>query len=167
MLSLIAMAHGTRIARLVAQDFIHEHIRLATDGQRMAHGHQWRDCNANLDRVLTLMEENLEEPLSLATLVKASNMSQRQLERCFQRDLGTSLMRHYRNLRLNKARHLVVYSSMPVREVALACGYSGLAVFSRAYKVHFGCAPKDHRSKFLVESIFGFGVRSGQSAILV
>lgn len=148
MLNIIALERGISIARKVTQDFIHDHIRTATDGQRMALDHQWRRQNPDLARVLTLMEDTLEEPLPADDLVAASTMSKRRLERCFQRDVGTSMMRHYRQMRLNRARHLVLYTKMPIREVAIACGYSGLSVFSRSYAAQFGQSPRLHRARF-------------------
>jgi transcriptional regulator GlxA family with amidase domain len=66
----------------------------------------------------------------------------RQLERLFTEQLGSSIGRHYRALRLDHARRLLRHTSMSVIETALACGFSNAAHFSRAYRDRFGGPPR-------------------------
>ena len=91
------------------------------------------------------MEENLEEPLKSYELAGIAGVSERQLERLFRRALGCTPTRYYLDLRLRRARILLGQTRMPVMEVALACGFATPAHFSRAYKGHFGHAPREER----------------------
>ena len=75
------------------------------------------------------MEENLEEPLDRGDLAKAAGLSSRQLERLFRKYLNRSPARYYVELRLNRARLLLLQTNMPVIDVALACGFVSASPF--------------------------------------
>ncbi len=159
MLNLIALDQGYALAQKVAQDFVHDHIRGASEGQRIVEDHRWKHSNPALAKYLEIMEQNLEEPLPIGKLVELSGRSRRQLERIFSRDLGTTPMRHYLLMRLNKARQLILHSQISIHSTALACGFSSLSVFSRAYRTQFGNSPSEHRTLFKAQ---GLGSRLSQ-----
>ncbi len=148
MLSIVAEDQGHSLAQKVAQDFIHDNIRVASDDQRIAQDSQWLRYNPNLANLIKIMEANIEEPLSIAQLVSHSGRSKRQLQRVFKRDLGTTPMQYYLQIRLNKAQQLVKYSALPMRLIAVACGFSSLSTFSRSYRGSLNMTPRDHRSKY-------------------
>jgi len=98
-----------------------------------------------LRAAVALMERNLEEPLSIAALCEQIALSQRQLDRLFQRHVGKSPSLYYRDVRLDRARGFVTQTRMPLSEVALACGFASQVHFSRAYRQRFGLAPSKDR----------------------
>ena len=61
-------------------------------------------------------------------------MSTRQLERLFRRYLSRSPKRYYMELRLAKARNLLMQTDMSVINVALACGFTSPSHFSKCYR---------------------------------
>ena len=71
--------------------------------------------------------------------------STRQLDRLFASLLGTSFADHYRAIRLERARNLLLQSTLPITEVALACGFANASHFSRAYSTMFSIAPRRDR----------------------
>ncbi len=145
MLHLIGLRFGHSLAVDISEQFIHERIRPAEDAQRMALGSRLGVTDPKLEAVITAMEENLEEPLKSYELAGIAGVSERQLERLFRRALGCTPTRYYLDLRLRRARILLGQTRMPVMEVALACGFATPAHFSRAYKGHFGHAPREER----------------------
>ncbi len=146
MLNLIAEDQGHDLAQKISQDFIHDNIRAASDDQRIAQDKQWLHYNPSLANLIKMMEVNIEEPLSLIQLVSRSGHSKRQLERIFRRDLGTTPMQHYLQIRLNKAQQLVKYTVLPMRSIAVACGFSSMSSFSRAYRRSLQIPPREHRN---------------------
>lgn len=145
MLHLIGLRFGHGLAVDISEQFIHERIRPAEDAQRMALGRRLGVVDPKLEGVILAMEENLEEPLSSAELSAVAGVSERQLERLFRRTLGCTPTRYYLDLRLRRARTLLGQTRIPVMEVALASGFATPAHFSRAYKQHFGHAPRAER----------------------
>ena len=145
MLSLIAVEHGRDLANRVAEQFIHERIRDNHDQQRMALRSRLGISHPRLLAVIKDMEENLEEPLARAELARRAGMSTRQLERLFRRYLARTPTRYYLELRLHKARSLLVQTSLSVLDVALACGFVSASHFSKCYREFFQKAPRDER----------------------
>ena len=145
MLSMIEMDHGRELALQVAEQFMHERIRGDDDTQRMPLRQRLGLSHPRLLQAIKLMEENLEYPLSLTELAKECGVSTRQLERLFNKYLGRTPRRYYLELRLKRAQMLLTQSSMPVMEVALACGFVSASHFAKCYKELFNHAPRTTR----------------------
>ena len=101
--------------------------------------------NSVLRRALEIMESEIESPLDVEYVAQSVGRSRRQLERLFHRYLGGSPVAHYRNLRLDKARDLLLNTSMRVIAVAAACGFASQQSFTRAYRARFGHSPFEER----------------------
>lgn len=91
------------------------------------------------------MEENIEFPLSQSDLAKTVGLSTRQLERLFRKYLDRTPTRYYLELRLNRARTLLLQTSMSVLNVALASGFGSASHFSKCYREYFGRTPREER----------------------
>ena len=146
MLNMIARQHGHELAANVSDQFMHERIRDEHDQQRMALPARLGVRHPKLMSVIKLMEENLEEPLDRGKLAKSAGLSSRQLERLFRKYLNRSPARYYVELRLNRARLLLLQTNMPVIDVALACGFVSASHFSKCYRDFFGKTPRRERT---------------------
>lgn len=147
MLGLIGLRHGRPLATGVAEQFIHERIRDNRDHQRMALRRRLGVPHAKLLAAVELMEQHLEEPLTRADLAKRAGLSTRQLERLFGKYLNRTPTRYYLELRLARARALLMQTSMPVLDVALACGFVSASHFSKCYRERFNRTPREDRSE--------------------
>jgi AraC-like DNA-binding protein len=56
--------------------------------------------------------------------------------------MGTSLRSYGLDLRLERAHHLLVETSMTITEIARALGYSDLFLFSRQFRQRYGQPPR-------------------------
>ena len=147
MVALIERDHGRRLAASVGDWFLHTHIREGMGPQRMDLRYRFGVADETLIGVLRSMEMSLETPQPRATLAREAGISLRQLERLFEHHLGRGIHRHYRFLRLERARQLLRESTLPVLDVALATGFASSSQFARAYRRAFGEAPSATRSK--------------------
>ncbi|UFS66353.1 GlxA family transcriptional regulator [Paracoccus denitrificans] len=145
MLRQIARDHGTELAGRVADQMIHTAIRSEEDQQRLSSPTRMGARHPRLAQVLARMEANIEEPVSPARLAAEAGLSPRQLERLFARYLGRSPKRYYMELRLERARHLLLQTGMSVMEIGLACGFASTAHFSKCYRATYGCTPYRER----------------------
>jgi transcriptional regulator GlxA family with amidase domain len=130
--------------RARAQKSLHilgsDHARAASDPQP----HPPLGVPATNDRVrraTLLMEQNLSTPLSIEEIAGRVNISRRQLDRVFAQELGQPPQVFYRSLRLEFARHLLSQGKYSVTDVAMECGFSDAAHFSRLFKEVFGHPP--------------------------
>jgi transcriptional regulator GlxA family with amidase domain len=147
MLKIIGDAHGPKLAAHISEQFMCERIRSTEDRQRVPlHLHLGAN-QPKLTEAVTLMEANLEEPISLDELSSYVGISRRQLERLFQKHLNCVPTRYYLNLRLSRARLLLLQTSKSIVDIALACGFISAPHFSKCYRDMFGIPPRDERRK--------------------
>ena len=136
---------GQDLANTVADQLIYNAIRTERDGQRLSIPTRIGVRHTKLSLVIQMMEKNSEEPISPSILAREVGMSTRQLERLFRRYLNRSPKRYYMELRLQKARNLLMQTEMSVINVALACGFASPSHFSKCYRSHYNTTPYRER----------------------
>lgn len=145
MLKLVANDLGEDLANSVADQLIYSSIRTDQDTQRLSIPTRIGVRHPKLSMVVQMMEANIEEPISPSVLAQDVGMSTRQLERLFRRYLNRSPKRYYMELRLQKARNLLMQTDMSVINVALACGFASPSHFSKCYRSHYDTTPYRER----------------------
>lgn len=145
MLHIISEQCGDEASSKVADILTHHRIRDGHERQRMALSSRLKVYHPKLLAVIAHMEENLEEPVGAGELAKVVHISTRQLERLFKKYLGQTPTRYYMELRLNRARYLLLQTTLPISEVGLACGFASATNFSRCYKELFRHTPSQER----------------------
>ena len=145
LLKIIADEHGEELANAVADQMIYSSIRTDQDTQRLSVPTRIGVRHPKVSKVIQMMEINIEEPISPSILAKDVGMSTRQLERLFRRYLDRSPKRYYMELRLQKARNLLMQTDMSVINVALACGFASPSHFSKCYRAHYDTTPYRER----------------------
>jgi len=143
--AIIAEQHGKAFATQVSDWFLHRDVALATSPQRASLTQRYGIHRQDVIYALELMESNIATPLDRAAIAKRVGLSTRQIDRLFASLLGASFADHYRTLRLDRARNLLMQSTLPITEVALACGFANASHFSRAYSAKFGIPPRRDR----------------------
>lgn len=145
MLSMIAKDISQDAANWVADQMIYNSARTEKDGQRLSIPTRIGVRHPKLANVIQIMEQNIEEPISPSLLAQQVGMSTRQLERLFRRYLDRSPKRYYMELRLQKARNLLMQTDMSVINVALACGFTSPSHFSKCYRSQYDTTPYRER----------------------
>ena len=153
LLKIIADEHGEELANAVADQMIYSSIRTDQDTQRLSVPTRIGVRHPKLSKVIQMMEINIEEPISPSILAKDVGMSTRQLERLFRRYLDRSPKRYYMELRLQKARNLLMQTDMSVINVALACGFASPSHFSKCYRAHYDTTPYRERGSHAAKRV--------------
>lgn len=107
--------------------------------------------NANrLARIVHFLESHLTDPkLSSEAVARACSVSQRQLFRILEQD-GTSLTRMMNQMRINRARDLLLsHPAFSVAEIARTCGFGNASYFSRIFRQIAGTSPLRFRQNGL------------------
>lgn len=151
MLFLIGMRHGNQLAASISEQFVCERIRTSDDQQRIPLKARIGSSQPKLIEAVTLMEANLEEPLSTDDLAGHVGVSRRHLERLFKKYLQTVPSKYYLQLRMELARQLLQQSDKAILQVGLACGFSTASYFSTAYRNHYGITPREERKRLRAE----------------
>jgi transcriptional regulator GlxA family with amidase domain len=141
MLSIIDTDLGDTVVTRVCEQALTDRVRNPQDRQRLPLRARLGIHNSKVLTIIELMEANISEPLSLVELARFAGLSRRQIERLFRRTMGRSPARYYLELRLDRARHLLLQSNLPVVEVAVACGFVSASHFSKCYREFYGRSP--------------------------
>jgi len=144
-LHLITLDYGRKLATAVSESCLHAGIRPPRAPQRMELRQRLGVAHPRLLRCVALMQEHLEQPLSPHAIAARVGLSRRQLERLFKGYLGTTPSAYYMGLRLARGRDLLCQTSMPVIDVAVACGFRSPGHFSHRFRDHYGETPRDAR----------------------
>ena len=147
MLHLISEDHGHDLSVAVADQMVYNAVREATAAQKVSLQSRNGMRNPHLASAIARMEAQLEHPVSPSTIARDLGISTRQLERLFGRYLNASPKKYYMEMRLERARHLLVQTEMSIVDVALACGFESAGHFSRVYRTAFGCTPMMQRGR--------------------
>lgn len=147
MLALLgASGEGRELVAAVAELLVCERIRDAAEVQRVPLRLGNGLARPRLMEAVSLMENNLEEPLRLDEIAHYVRLSRRQLERLFSDHLGITPAGYYLKLRLQRARRLLLGTGSSIIDIAAACGFSSVSHFTCRYRECFGVSPgRDRR----------------------
>ncbi len=145
MLSMIEEDHGQNLASEVGNQMLYSMRRPAEAPQRSLPNTQNQSTHPQVRAAISLIEQHIEEPLSVPEICQQLAVSQRQLERIFKRDTGCSIVQFGQLARLQHARVLLTSTSMSIREVAVASGFNSLSYFSLTFQKCFGKKPSLYR----------------------
>lgn len=98
-----------------------------------------------LKSALTLMHNNIDEPLSVDEIAAGVALSRRQLERLFRRHVQAAPSRYYLELRLTHARQLLSQSNRSIADIAVATGFASIAHFRACFRQFFQMTPGKFR----------------------
>jgi transcriptional regulator GlxA family with amidase domain len=147
-LTIVSSVVDAPLASEMAEIAMISRIRAPTESQRMSVRWRYGIGDDRLAQAIELMEERVEEPLSVEAVARQAGLSARQLERLFVRHLGKTPQRHYLELRLQRGRQMLTESGESISDVALRCGFADAAHFSRQFKALFGETPLTVRTSW-------------------
>ena len=145
MLNLVASIHGHELVQEISEQFTCDRVRTEQDPQRAPLKYLIGASQPRLVDAVVLMKANIEEPLSLDEVAHCVGISRRQLERLFNRYLHRTPSRYYLELRLSRARLLLLQTSISLIDVAISCGFSTAPHFSKCYSDVYGKPPSNER----------------------
>ena len=101
--------------------------------------------NSQIMPALKYIEEHCNEKITVKDAAKLCFISESQLRRIFQRELGISPIEYKNQRRMHEAMNMLKYSYSGVGEIASSLGFESVYVFSRVFKKHVGVSPTDFR----------------------
>jgi AraC-like DNA-binding protein len=93
-------------------------------------------------QTLQAIELRLSEPLSMAALAAEADLSHSHLSRLFRAEVGSTIIGYLQRRRVERARHLLVYSSLPPRAIAAQVGIPDLHLFNKTLRRALGRSPR-------------------------
>lgn len=147
MLRIIGRDFGEEVVSGICELALIDRVRDPGERQRLPFAQRVGVQDPTVMKLVEKMEKSLTEPMQVEELTASIGLSRRQVERLFRNELRCSPARYYLKLRLERARLLLVQTSIPVVEVAIACGFVSASHFSKCYREAFRCSPQETRGR--------------------
>lgn len=100
----------------------------------------------DLVQAVGFIREHATEHIHVEDVLKAVPISRRSLERAFQEVLGRSPADEIRRVRIERAKHLLATTDMPIPKVARASGFGNGGYLATVFKQVTGMTPLKYRS---------------------
>ncbi len=101
-----------------------------------------------IEQTLGFLEENYAKNISIAGVALSLGLTPNYLSALFHKRVGTTFSKYLTQLRMERAREILMNSSLPVGEVATRVGYASARHFARTFRSTFDRYPSEiKRSK--------------------
>jgi len=97
--------------------------------------------DSRIQNALLFINDNIAEPLKIESIAKVAFLSPTQFKKTFKEQLGTTVLEHITQLRMEKAQALLTHTDYPLQIIGEKVGYKELSSFSRKFKQHYGFPP--------------------------
>lgn len=106
--------------------------------------------HAGIDRSIEFIESKIAQEVSLAEMAAQAELSPFHFARAFKAKTGLPPHRYLIHRRVERAKELLGRTSLPVTEIALACGFASSQHFATMFKRIVGMTPTDYRRDHLL-----------------
>lgn len=104
--------------------------------------------HSQLKELQAYIVDHLDDDLTIERLARVCNMSSRNLSRVFKKELGMTLGRFVRKVRLGEARRLLESTDLVMAEIATRTGNDDESTLRRWFVDQFGVSPRQYRERF-------------------
>lgn len=93
------------------------------------------------------MEEHITDEITNSEIASAAFISNTECMRCFKNVLHTTPGKYLRQLRLSKAKQLLLSTPMKVEKIGELCGFREMSYFAKVFRAEYGSAPLTYRKE--------------------
>ena len=102
-----------------------------------------------ISSITRYMQEHLSEEISLAVLADVFHLNPQYISQLFKNEIGVGFLAYLTNIRIEKAKKLLLSTALSVTDVASQSGYGDYRVFTKVFKKTEGVTPSQFRREFL------------------
>ena len=95
------------------------------------------------------LQEHLAEEISLSVLAEQFHLNPQYISQLFKSEIGVNFLVYLTNIRMEKAKKLLLSTALSIAEVAEQSGYGDYRVFTKVFKKSEGSTPSQYRRDFL------------------
>ena len=92
-----------------------------------------------------MLEHYTEQDFDYGKMCEKSGLSYSYFKELFIKQYGISPVKYVTDLRIERAKELLITGQYTVTEIAEECGYDSVYYFSKVFKKHTGVAPKSYK----------------------
>ena len=102
-----------------------------------------------INSITRFIQEHLAEEISLSVLSEEFHMNPQYISQLFKNEIGVGFLAYLTSIRMEKAKKLLLSTSLSIGEIAEQSGYGDYRVFTKVFKKSEGITPSQYRRDFL------------------
>lgn len=99
--------------------------------------------------IIRYLQEHLDKEISLNILADKFHLSSQYISQLFKSEIGVNFLAYLTSIRMERAKKLLLATSLSIGEISEKCGYADYRVFTKAFKKEEGSTPSQYRRNFL------------------
>ena len=100
-----------------------------------------------MKRMLSYIDNNLGEKLSVADIAASASISESECLRCFRDSINTTPIQYLRLHRIQRSAVMLSASEEKISAIAQHCGFDDMSYFTKIFRQIKGCSPSEYRRK--------------------
>lgn len=105
-----------------------------------------KDCSITIKNIVSYLHNHIYDPLDIDMLATRSGYTADYLNRRFKQEMGKTILDYATTLKIREAQSLILYSPMRLSEISHRLHFCDQSHFTKVFKKHVGCTPKQYRS---------------------
>ena len=102
-----------------------------------------------INKIVRFVQSHLAEEISLSVLAEEFHFSTQYVSQLFKNEIGVNFLTYLTNIRMEKAKKLLLNTDLPIAEISEQSGYGDYRVFTKVFKKSEGVTPSQYRHDFL------------------
>ena len=102
-----------------------------------------------INKIVRFVQNHLAEEISLSVLAEEFHFSTQYVSQLFKNEIGVNFLTYLTNIRMEKAKKLLLSTDLPIAEVSEQSGYGDYRVFTKVFKKSEGVTPSQYRRDFM------------------
>ncbi|PRA33106.1 GlxA family transcriptional regulator [Pseudomonas poae] len=147
-LSIVAQDHGKEVAVEVAKVLLVVMKRQGGQAQFSPMTAAVATQETAITRVQNHVLANLEQPFTIESMAELAGMSARHFARVFAKDVQMTPMAFLQGARIDRARHLLETTDLPLKTVAFHAGFGSVRYMRFLFSEKLGLNPTQYRQQF-------------------
>lgn len=117
--------------------------------QRQSQGREERQEERTIHGITRYLQEHLSEEISLSVLSEEFHLNAQYISSLFKSEIGVNFLAYLTNIRMEKAKKLLMTTALSIAEISERSGYGDYRVFTKVFKKSEGITPSQYRRDFL------------------
>ena len=97
-----------------------------------------------LERTTKFLKANVRNRITLDDVSEEIGMSKSQIQKVFRKEVGTSIIRYYNELKVDEAKYFLRQNAYSLKEIADILNYNNVHYFSSSFKKIEGISPSSY-----------------------
>ena len=99
--------------------------------------------------IIRYLQEHLDKEIRLNILANEFHLSSQYISQLFKSEIGVNFLAYLTSIRMERAKKLLLATSLSIGEISEKCGYADYRVFTKVFKKEEGSTPSQYRRNFL------------------